>query len=192
VLRDVDRTVVDGQPVTSLARTVVDLARTQPYEQAVAVADRGLALGADLAELAECLDQARSWQGARQARRAIYFADRRSESVGESFSRVQMVRLGLPPPELQYEISDDDGILIARCDFAWPDRRTVGEFDGRIKYGRLRRPGESVEDAVHREKLREDAVRDQGWQLARWIWTDLSRPQVIQDRLRRAFTRGTG
>ena len=189
-LRDVDRVAIGGQVVTNLARTVVDLARTQPYEQAVAIADRGLALGADPAELAEYLDQARAWQGAMQARRVIAFADGGSESVGESFSRVEMVRLGLPTPRLQYEIFDADGQLIARCDFAWPERRTVGEFDGKVKYGRLRRPGESVEETVHREKLREDAIRDQGWQMARWIWGDLSRPRVIGDRLKRAFERG--
>lgn len=190
-LRDVDRSVVGGHVVTCLSRTVVDLARTLPYDQAVAVADRGLALGAELAELAEHLEQARSWQGATQARRVIAFADARSESVGESFSRVKMVPLRLPPPTLQHEIFDAEGTLIARCDFAWLERRTVGEFDGKVKYGRLRRQGETVEEAVHREKLREDAVRDQGWQMARWTWDDFATPIVIGDRLRRAFERGT-
>lgn len=190
LLRDVDRSIVGGHVVTCLSRTVIDLARTLPYEEAVAVADRGLALGAEPAELAVHLEQARSWQGVMQARRVIAFADRRSESVGESFSRVKMVRLELPPPVLQYEILDAAGRLIARCDFAWPARRTVGEFDGMVKYGRLRRPGETVEEAVHREKLREDAVRDQGWEMARWGWAELSRPELIGDRLRRAFARG--
>ena len=92
-------------------------------------------------------------------------------------------------PVLQYEVFDDNGYLIGRCDFAWPERRTLGEFDGRMKYGRLRRPGETVEEAVHREKLREDALRDQGWQMARWVWDDLRSPQVIADRIRRAFAR---
>ena len=44
-VREVDRVVLDGLVVTSLARTIVDLARTLPYDQGVAVADRGLALG---------------------------------------------------------------------------------------------------------------------------------------------------
>jgi hypothetical protein len=189
VLRDVDRVVVDGRSVTSLSRTVVDLARTLPYEQAVAVADRGLALGVDPAMLAEHLEQARSWRGAPQARRVIAFADGRSESVGESYSRIQLVVSELPVPVLQHEIFDENGGLIGRCDFAWLERRTVGEFDGRMKYGRFRRPGETVEQAVFREKLREDALRDHGWQVARWVWDDLSQPQIIAARIRRAMAR---
>ncbi|GAA3699117.1 hypothetical protein GCM10022204_14510 [Microlunatus aurantiacus] len=188
-LRDVDRCVVGDLLTTSLARTVTDLARCLPYEQGVAVADAGLALRADPALLLEALDQARSWHGGPQARRVLAVADGRSESVGESFSRLTINQAGLPTPVLQLEVFDDHGVLIGRCDFAWPDRRTLGEFDGRVKYGRLRRPGETAEQAVHREKLREDALRDQGWQLARWTWDDLCRPGVIADRLTRAFAR---
>ena len=167
-LREQDRVVADGLVITSLARTAVDLARTLPYDQAVAVADGSLRAGADLGDLAECLEQAQRWHGSGQARRAIAVADGRSESVGESFSRIRISSAGLPEPVLQLEVFDDRGALIGRCDFAWPAHRTLGEFDGRIKYGRLRRPGETVEDAVHREKLREDALRDHGWQVVRW------------------------
>lgn len=189
-IRDDDRVVVDGLVVTTLARTAVDLGRTLTYDQAVAVADAAAAGGADPLRLAESLDQAGRWYGAPQARRAIGFADPRSESVGESFSRIRLDDLGLPPPDLQFEVFDELGHLLGRSDFAWPELRTLGEFDGRVKYGRLRRPGETVEEAVHREKLREDALRDHDWQVVRWIWEDLSRPEVIDDRLRRAFARG--
>lgn len=190
-LRDMDRTVVGGRVVTSLPRTVVDLARTLPYEQAVAVADGGLARGAELAMLAECLEQARRWHGAPQARRVVAFADGRSESVGESYSRIAMQQLDLPTPVLQHEVFDQNGYLIGRCDFAWLERRTVGEFDGKVKYGRFRRPGETFEQAVYREKLREDAIRDQGWQLVRWTWDDLRQPALVADRLTRAFARAS-
>ena len=37
--------LIDNVPVTSLARTVLDLARTLPMTQAVAAGDRALALG---------------------------------------------------------------------------------------------------------------------------------------------------
>ena len=189
-VRDEDRVLVDGQVVTSLARTAVDLARTQAYDRAVALADAACAAGVDPADLAEALEQAGRWYGAPQARRVLDFADPRSESVGESFSRIRLHECGLAPPELQFEVFDADGCLLGRCDFAWPEHKTLGEFDGRIKYGRLRQPGETEADAVHREKLREDALRDHGWQVVRWVWDDLRRPQVIADRLRRAFARG--
>lgn len=188
-LSEDDRAAVDGLAVTSLARTAVDLARTLPYDQAVAVADAACAAGADPARVVDALDQARRWYGAPQGRRVFAFADARSESVGESFSRLRLREAGLPAPELQLEVFDEMGRLLGRSDFAWPEHRTLGEFDGRVKYGRLRRPGETVEEAVHREKLRENAFRDHGWQVVRWIWDDLARPQIISERVRRAFAR---
>ena len=61
----------------------------------------------------------------------------------------------------------------AYTDFAWPEQRTVGEFDGKVECGRLLRPGQSPEDVVYAEKLGEDAIRAQGWEVVRWTWTDL-------------------
>jgi very-short-patch-repair endonuclease len=76
-----------------------------------------------------------------------------------------------------------------RVDFCWEQARTIGEFDGKIKYGRVLRGEQSVEDVLYQEKLREDALRDLGWQVARWIWPDLFDAGVIAARLRRAFDR---
>lgn len=184
-----DVTTVEQIPVTSLARTVVDLGLTLPYEQAVAVGDRALAQGLDAADLAVAVDRAMRRSGAAQARRVAAFIDGRSESVGESFSRVRFDRDGISAPESQLEVYDDQGRWVGRCDFGWKSSRTLGEFDGREKYLRLRRDGESIEAFVLREKRREDALRDLGWQVVRWGWDDLFRPQVIADRLKRAFQR---
>lgn len=181
--------VVDGFVVTSLPRTVADLGRLLPFEQAVAAGDRAAALGLDFGHLEDVLRSMEQWPGVRQARRVADFLDGRAESVGESVSRVRIGELGLPTPVLQQEIHDAFGTLIGRVDFAWPDRRTVGEFDGRIKYQGFLRGGERPEDVVYAEKLREDALRDAGWQVVRWVWADLARPLVIQQRLLRAFAR---
>lgn len=54
-----------------------------------------------------------------------------------------------------------------------PEQRTVAEFDGKVKYGRLRRPGEDPGEAVFREKRREDAVRAADQAVVRWTWHDL-------------------
>ncbi len=182
--------MIEGVAVTSMARTVADLARTLPLDQAVAVGDRALRMGLDPAELADVLDRAARWAGVRKARRVSAFLDPRSESVGESFSRVRCHELGLPAPEPQFDVINDLDQFVARTDFAWPELRTLGEFDGMLKYQRLRRKDETVEDAVIREKLREDALRDLGWQVVRWIWAELFRPRIIADRLDRAFARG--
>jgi hypothetical protein len=160
-------TMLDGVPATSLARTVLDLARTLPMEQAVASGDRALAPGLTTAELGSCLRGMERWPGVRAARRAVAFFDVRSESAGESVSRVRLMQERLPASEPQREIFSPDGRLIARVDFYWKEQQTVGEFDGKIKYGRLLKPGQRIEDVIFDEKVREDAVRDLGLQVVR-------------------------
>jgi hypothetical protein len=190
-LPDDELTVIDGVPVTDLTRTVVDLARTLPFESAVVAADAALAMKKTSPEaLAECLRGMGSAPGTRRATRVIDFADALSESVGESRSRVLIHRLGLPAPDLQVRVRRPDNSVIGKCDFGWRDFRTLGEFDGRVKYGRLLRPGQTAGDAVFDEKVREDEMRDVGWQMARWTWSELSRPRAFENRLRRAFARG--
>ena len=62
-LASTDVVVIDGVAVTSLCRTVLDLARTLPWEQAVAAGDRALAHGLTRAQLADDLDRMRGWLG---------------------------------------------------------------------------------------------------------------------------------
>ena len=189
-LPDDEVTAIGGLAVTDLTRTAVDVARSLPFEQAVVVVDGALATKETTRErLTECLARMGAVPGARSAARVVAFADGRSESVGESRSRVLVKRLGLPTPDLQMTLRRADGTEVARCDFGWREFRTVGEFDGRIKYGRLLRPGKEPGDAVFEEKVREDAIRDGGWKVARWIWRELDTPLVVRDRLRRAFAR---
>lgn len=182
---------VARMPVTSMARTVVDLARTLSFPRSVPIADAALHSGLPLVELQSAVDQAARRQGSAAARRMAAFSDGRAESVGESTSRVVLMQARMPKPDLQFEVFDDLGLLARRTDFCWPEQRTVGEFDGRVKYGRLLRPGQSAGDVIHAEKLREDLLRDLGWGVVRWTWIDLGRPEVIVRRLERAFVRGS-
>jgi hypothetical protein len=167
-----DIALLDGIAVTAPARTVVDLARQAPFEVAVAVADA--ALYAKLVtpdELDRAVGRAGHRPGVGAGRRAVRFANGSAESVGESRSRVLMRAAGLPTPELQRPIRTRIGVV--RTDFAWPEQRVVGEFDGVVKYGSLRRPGQDPADVVVEEKRREDAIRDEGWHVTRWLWRDL-------------------
>jgi hypothetical protein len=192
-LADGDVVVVDGTVVTSVARTVVDVARWLPFPVALAVADAALAADATTpGELMAVLDAAQGTRGTRSARRVLRAADRRSESVGESRSRALLINAGLPLPDLQVEVRRSDGRLVGRCDMGWRDHGLLGEFDGRVKYGRLLRPGQDPGDAVFEEKRREDALRDEGWGMVRWVWAELASPPALVARWRRALDRGKG
>jgi hypothetical protein len=187
-LRADDVCTIDGVVVTSPARTVVDLARTVPFEHAVALADA--AIHAELVnplELGDALRRARGWPGVPAARRVMGFADGRAESVGESRSRVAMLAHGVPTPRPQWTVCTSSGAFVARVDFGWPELATVGEFDGRVKYGRSLRPGQDPAEVLYQEKLREDAIRACGWSVVRWIWSELPEFTAVISRLRRGF-----
>jgi hypothetical protein len=183
---------IGGRLVTSLARTIADLARSLPFEQAVVLADSAMFHKrrdrVDLADLVETLARAPRWPGNPAARRAIAFANGLSESVGESRSRVAIAAAGLPPPVLQWKVrAAGTGALIGRVDFGWPELRVVGEFDGLIKYGRTLRPDQDPVEVLVAEKLREDALRAEDLGVARWIWSDLLRFAPVATRIRSGF-----
>ena len=161
-LPDDDVVVVGGIAVTSVVRTLLDLARVLTFEPAVVLLDAALhARAVDPVVLEGRAAELGRVPGARSAGRAVRFADRRSESVGESRSRVLLARLGLAPSVLQKEVREPSGAFLGRADFGWDDERVLGEFDGRVKYGRLLKAGQDAGDAVFEEKRREDAFRDQ-------------------------------
>ena len=167
-------TTVDGISVTTVARTVVDVARSVPFEEAVVVSDGALASGLiSRRELEEVCGGLAGRRGGPRARRVVSFADGRSESVGESRSRVAIVRSGLPEPVLQWEVRDRNRRLLGRADFGWPEHKVAGEFDGRLKYGRLVLPGQTAGDVYYEEKRREDAMRTVLRTVVRWGWDDL-------------------
>lgn len=118
-LTEDDITVVDGVAVTSVARTVLDLARTVRMEHSVAAADRALRSGLGPEQLTEGLGRMEAWPGVRAARRVVAFADPRAETVGESVSRVRIHLDGLPAPDLQHEIVGTPG-----C--SWPGSTSPG------------------------------------------------------------------
>ena len=176
-LTDDELVTVDGVLVTSIERTAVDIAcGAASFAQALAVVDSALRLGADREIMKRMLVGRR--RGVGLARRALHHADGRSDNPGESWSRAQMIEAGLPTARLQHTFRDDDGEHVARTDFDW-DGRLVGEFDGKVKYEKLRKPGEDATAVVLREKHREDCLRSMGVMVIRWTWDDLRGGRVV-------------
>jgi hypothetical protein len=128
-------TMIDGIPVTSLTRTVLDLCRTVPIEQAVAAGDRALAFGLVRELLEDALAQMTRWPGVRQARRAVALFDARSESPGESVSRVRLHEDGLPAPDPQQDIFDENGSLLPGLTFAGRNSEPSGNSMERSSTG---------------------------------------------------------
>lgn len=182
--------VVGRLRVTTLERTAVDCARTGSFDEAISAFDSALRLGADRMTMMALLERLRGSRGVGRAIKALDVADRLSESVGESWSRAQMIVCAdIPKPTLQRRFYDEDGIFVARPDFEW-DGRLVGEFDGLTKYGGgSMTPGQTPADVVIAEKIREDRLRQMGIDVVRWVWADLENgklPGILRQALRRA------
>lgn len=109
-------------------------------------------------------------------------ADGRAESAGESRTRWVMRTTGLPVPELQAWIRDGDGFA-ARVDFLFRQQRVVVEFDGMLKY--------TSEHDLRAEKLREERLRELGYEVVRLLWVDLDHPQRGRAKILAAFARAS-
>jgi hypothetical protein len=177
--------------VTSPARTALDLTTLTDVEHALPVLCE--MLRRDLvtkAALVAKYDAMRHVPGTLVSGLAIRLADGRLESVGECRSWHMFYCNALPMPIPQYEVFDRWGVLIGRVDFAWPELGLFVEFDGKEKYVKYRRDGESVIDAVRREKRREEQIcRATGWRCVRLTWADLYNPAKSCALIRDAFSR---
>lgn len=110
---------VDGFRVTSLARTVVDLASSLDAPHAVPIGDAALRNGLRPEQLAQLVDKSGGRRGIAGARRSLTLLDARSESPGESMSRVVFQQHRVPQPELQLEVFGASGRFVGRSDFGW-------------------------------------------------------------------------
>ena len=185
---------VDGCRVTSLARTLVDVAASSPFLVGVVMVDHALRVEQERAEredgrvrrgggitgpdrpaltkadLYRELELVNPRTGRRAAERAIAFANPLSANPGETLSRVRIFQLGFAAPELQVCFPDVLG-RNAYVDFWWRRVRKIGEFDGFLKYGAGPVLGaRDPSSVVWQEKQREDALRARVNSFDRWGW----------------------
>ena len=169
--------------VTTVARTLVDCAREWSMTDGVIAMDAALQhRKVTRTVLAAAVLAARHRAGIATAARAYGLCDGRAESPLETRGRLAIRSAGLPVPELQVELHDDDG-FIGRVDGWYDDAAVVIEFDGRVKYTEPR-DGESPGEAVWKEKRREDRMRAHGVRFVRVVNDDLGSPWPrVVDRL---------
>ena len=167
--------------VTTVARTVVDLARASEFRAGVATADsalhKKLVTKAELESLlADCARQ----RGIQRAIEVVAFADGRAESVLESIARVVFRDCGLPPPDLQVWVGGAEAV--GRVDFLWRQQRTIAEVDGLMKYAK---PGQAV-----LQLERDKRLRDAGYEVVHLSWHEVTEnPDYVVTAIRAAFKR---
>jgi hypothetical protein len=158
-LPDSDITVVDGLTMTTSSRTTVDLMRKLRRPFALSVADAMVRAGqVSVEELRDRIESLKGYPGVRQARELVLLIDPRAESAGESWLRLRIVDAGFPHPQLQLEVVDHRGRVIARVDLAYAGIKLAMEYDGAAYHSH----GEDQQHDEGRRSLLTDAF---GWRV---------------------------
>lgn len=184
---------VDGMRVLTPQRCALEAGSLGSAEAALVLLNSALHRHlCTLDEVGTQFDLMAHWPHVRHLHVPVRMSTGLAESVGESRGLWLFWTQHLPAPTLQYEVFDSEGRLVGRTDYAWPDKRGLGEFDGRAKYGRLLKPGQDPGEVVFKEKRREDKLREvSGAWMIRLIWSDLDQPSQTAARVRTLLARAS-
>ena len=187
----IDEDVVErhGLRVITPARLALEVTTVGSAEAGLVVVNHflhcGMTTKEELLERYAVMDH---WPHTLRTGLVLHRADGRIETVGESRTHHLILTAGLPGPVPQYPIKDASGRVIHRVDFAWPELGVFLEFDGRVKYEKLLRPGQRASDVVIAEKKREQLICElTGWRCLRIDWADLARPAQTTALIRAAL-----
>lgn len=125
-----DWTWIGGVRVTTPLRTALDLGCKLSRRRALAAMDALMRLHQfTCSDMNRVLPRYFRRRGVIQLRQLVPLVDGRSESSGESWTRLEILDHGLPTPTPQHWISVG-GVPTYRLDLAYPHARVVIEYDG--------------------------------------------------------------
>ncbi|HET6508664.1 MAG TPA: type IV toxin-antitoxin system AbiEi family antitoxin domain-containing protein [Baekduia sp.] len=182
-LRPWEITVTDGIPVTTTARTLLDLAphlRSRALEDLIGRMDR---LGHfDLVAVRGCLDDHRRTPGAPKLRRLLDDLHGVGAADLRSVLEARFLQLcddhGLPVPLVNGRVA---GLLV---DFFWPDAALVVETDGYAFH--------ATRSAFERDRERDQRLVIAGYRVVRVTYQQVMRAPAEVARRLRALIHGSG
>ncbi|MCU1456824.1 MAG: hypothetical protein JWL73_916 [Actinomycetia bacterium] len=179
-----DATVIDGIPVTSATRTIIDLSTVATVSEIEIALDNARHRGlTDADRVAEELERMGRPFGTRRIREVLALKSTR-EAPGESplETRTAMLLRGsdLPRVTPQFEVVDD-GHFVGRVDFAWPAHRVALEVDGFAVHG--------DRAAWERDQARRSRLAAAGWRVQHVTHQRLKDPDGIIEELRKSLVR---
>ena len=171
-------------PVTSIARTVVDLGAVVEDDVVEQALDDALRQGFNPLWISQTLERVDrpGPSGAPALRRVLARPDRRGplpESVFERVVERACRAIGMPRPVRQHEVRDRQGRLVARLDLAWPELGIgVEAHSRRWHFG----------DANARtDQHRANRLAALGWLVIFVGWADVDDPERFVAVLRDAY-----
>ncbi|RDH80121.1 hypothetical protein DVS77_03810 [Mycolicibacterium moriokaense] len=169
---------VGDLPVTSIARTALDIGRHLPRDIAVAHLDAlAAATGITFTDVMGLAQRHRGARGIRRARVAVALMNPGAQSPGETRLRLLLVDDGLPPPRTQIKVTD--GYRQAFLDMGYDEPMVGLDYEG---YHHSEDRDRYVYDIG-----RADLIESQGWLDLRVV-KEHSRRFTLH-RVREAFAR---
>jgi very-short-patch-repair endonuclease len=168
-LGPVDVTTVGHLPVTTAARTLIDLAAVVDDDALEQALEGALSDGrTSLRQVGRRLDalSRRGRPGLARVRRVLGRRLEGGPSESELETRFVRVlrRARLPLPVRQHEVRLG-GRAVARADLAYPEARLLIELDGWSTHG--------TKPAFHADRRRQNMLVLAGWTLLRFTWADV-------------------
>jgi very-short-patch-repair endonuclease len=178
-LRHQDKTVVQGIPCTTVARTLLDLAgvvRIGELRNAIAQAE--ILRVFDLTSRRVVIGRSRGRRGVARLRLAIDEHDPGSERANPGLERTFLAicrRANLPAPQVNVPVDLPDRQIVA--DFLWRDRRLIVETDDRRSH--------QTASAFERDRRRDQQLTLAGWRVIRCTWRQVTdEPEALMGTLR--------
>jgi predicted transcriptional regulator of viral defense system len=159
-----ETTVADAIPVTTPARTLLDLAALLPPSRLERAVNEAEVLRlADATSLASLVARYPHRPGVPAIRRIL-----EAGGIGAAITRSELEdrflafldRAGLPPPELNVRLELPSGWIEADC--VWREQRVVVELDGYAAHG--------TRVAFERDRARDRMLQAAGWSAVRVTW----------------------
>ncbi len=167
MLDPVDCTVLDGIPVTSVARTLLDLAAVLRPSDLIVAIDRAERQGIfDLTAVLEVLSRARGRKGARALRRAIaaYEHSTQKSALERRFKQLLESRPDIPTPIFNALVEGESAAH--EVDALWEAERLAVQVDG-FEFHRTRRDRE-------RDAASDADLELGGMRVIRFTWDDVN------------------
>jgi very-short-patch-repair endonuclease len=168
LIDNTERTWLDGLPVTSVERTLLDLGQVAAAATVERALECALRRGyVSVGSLRNALDAVPYLAGTRALRELLAARSTGlppTESDAETLFVQLARRAALPEPQRQFVLPTLEGRF--RIDFAWPDRRLAVEIDGVAAHG--------SREALTRDLRRQNrlllSLGPAGWTLLRFTW----------------------
>jgi len=159
---------VAGIPVTHPVEAWLQVAGSLSLTDNVCLADALLRRQhplSDVDEMGQLVLASHRRRGIKKVRQALLLCRPGTDSTPETSTRLLLVQHGLPCPEVNVPVEDEEGRVIYYLDMAYRREKVAVEYDGAIHVGER--------ESMQRDRTRHRWLEDHGWRVITVTSADL-------------------